>query len=199
MVPVDQTVFDNLRGNCYAACIASVLEMKLEDVPWPNGNNDDFAGIYETWFAELNLQVVYAVPGVPMPKGYLIASVPSPRFPGSNHAVVIKDGRVVHDPHPSRASLRDDLSEVTCVDLLTILDPTRPVRVGRNPIDSAIALSAIELQVRLDDLRAFARDAAYALDTVSRGSTVAPTPTDECGLVLVRHRDVLRRAGLWRA
>lgn len=42
---------------------------------------------------------------------HMIASGPSPRHEGSTHSVVWyggRDGRVVHDPHPSRDGLAGD-------------------------------------------------------------------------------------------
>lgn len=34
MKPVDQTTFGFPGGNCFSACIASLLEMPLDDVPY---------------------------------------------------------------------------------------------------------------------------------------------------------------------
>ena len=33
MIPVMQTKFD-IEGNCFAACVASILEVSIDEVPW---------------------------------------------------------------------------------------------------------------------------------------------------------------------
>ena len=43
--------------------------------------------------------------GRDVPRGYAIASGPSPRGTNIQHAVVVKDGELWHDPHPSRAGV----------------------------------------------------------------------------------------------
>lgn len=129
MIPVDQTIFDNKRGNCYAACIASIFELSLEFVPSPNGNDDDFWPIYHSWFEKGNARVVTLTRGewVP-PESYLIGTVKSPRFENTDHAVVIYGGKVVHDPHPSKQSIAEDISKVTHVDFIFPIDPSKPIR-----------------------------------------------------------------------
>lgn len=48
MIPVDQTTFGNGTGNCFQACLASILELKLDEVP-------NFCVKYgdDTWWPEL--------------------------------------------------------------------------------------------------------------------------------------------------
>ena len=61
MKPVMQTIFpsdDNpLRGNCFAACIASLLEMSLEDVPHLT-EHDDWRERTNDWLGGLGLGMV---------------------------------------------------------------------------------------------------------------------------------------------
>ncbi|OJU64550.1 MAG: hypothetical protein BGO01_20795 [Armatimonadetes bacterium 55-13] len=101
MVGVYQTIFDSKRGNCNAACYASVLEVPIESIPDnPNGSWDERVQLLKSWLAERNLYslCLRSVEGT-LP-GYSIASIKSPRFPDSNHAVVCLDGRIVWDPFP---------------------------------------------------------------------------------------------------
>jgi hypothetical protein len=110
MIPVDQTVMGKM-GNCMAACIASVLEIPLEEVPECHGGV--WVQRHMDWLAERNLQLV----NMPITSdrrketgeayffyyGYCLLTAKSPRTEGY-HCVVVKDGAIVHDPHPERAA-----------------------------------------------------------------------------------------------
>lgn len=134
MKPIDQTVFGAGKGNCFAACVAAVLELPIEKVP---NFCVDFG---EEWFAELEkwlepfgLAAVsfcfdhgrqvsdpevlsgffngersfYVRKDVP-----LILSGLNPD--GVAHSVVL-DGTTIHDPNPRRrglASYRDIIALV---------------------------------------------------------------------------------------
>jgi hypothetical protein len=129
VIPVDQTIFDNKRGNCWAACVASIFEVPLESVPGPSGIDEDFWPDYHKWLADRNATVVSLTRGEWVPAGYVIGSVMSPRHEGTQHAVVIYRGKVVHDPHPSKTSEGDDFSKVIGVDLIFPLDPSKPIGI----------------------------------------------------------------------
>lgn len=126
MKPVDQTRFgvgepDIAPGNCWAACIASILELRLEDLPdeldhWRPGCKPeeswlphfremaDFLRSRNFCLAEVACRSLTAWdPDYFQP--YLIISGPSPRNPKVNHAVVGRGNEYVHDPHPSRKFL----------------------------------------------------------------------------------------------
>ena len=102
MKPVDQTTYGLNNGNCFSACIASILEIPLEEVPlflgahWPG---------FAPWLAERGLAASIYRSEVYVPRGYSIAGGQSLRFAGRNHACVARDGAVVHDPHFSRDGL----------------------------------------------------------------------------------------------
>jgi hypothetical protein len=111
MTPVDQ-VRDFEWGDCLQACLASVLDLKLNDVP-------DFIKIYgPKWFTELcvwlgkrgkyaiyvstaNSLISYVYPQ----NLYWIGVGDGPR--GVRHAVVCLHNEVVHDPHTSRGGLEE--------------------------------------------------------------------------------------------
>ena len=126
MTPVDQTEFSNVdvepvtHGNCLSACLASILDMPIADIP-------NYATVYQQtgkWiddFESLLLGRGYQLleffyfpqngtwedllkqsPGI---DGYFICCGPSPRESAGGHAVIYKDGVLFHDPHPSRAGL----------------------------------------------------------------------------------------------
>jgi hypothetical protein len=109
--PVDQTTYGINDGNCFSACLASILEMPLEEVP-------SFLGPYWDnflpWLAARGLSAsLYRRDYVP--PGYSIAGGPSKRFAGRMHACVAYDGIVVHDPHPSRDGLPNGIVEYVVI------------------------------------------------------------------------------------
>lgn len=114
MIPVDQAITDrsdeNGRlGDCVRACLASLLEVPLKYVPhviehpewWTCARlavRDLTDGEKDLIGVDDRNQVI-----VPMP---VIASGPSPRGDWL-HAVIVDSatGKLLHDPHPSRAGL----------------------------------------------------------------------------------------------
>jgi len=118
--PIDQRYFAPPEGDCWIACIASILERPIEQFDevhrlhtekardWyergcpANGFEWDpvlaslhRVGVHPTWMVE---------PCTVVPHGYAIASGQSPRGDWL-HAVVAHYGAQVHDPHPSRDGL----------------------------------------------------------------------------------------------
>lgn len=54
--PVYQTIFGKTNGNCFAACIASILEMDLEDVPhFCRGDNPEWMFDLNEWLYQFGL------------------------------------------------------------------------------------------------------------------------------------------------
>jgi hypothetical protein len=102
---VDQTTFGEKNGNCFSACVASILELPIEDVPI-------FVEV-KNWWGEFLSWL--------KPRGYYalcyhlkdcdksvlddyeinILSGKSPRG-DFLHAVVANGSKILHDPHPSR-------------------------------------------------------------------------------------------------
>lgn len=122
MIPVNQTRFatdseTEAPGNCYAACIASILELKLRDVPdeanyWKPGMSNKESWIpynkeVHKFLRERGLTLI-EIPEKSVFFGgeifdcYSIISGPSPRNNSVNHAVVGQGNSFVHDPHPSK-------------------------------------------------------------------------------------------------
>lgn len=122
MKPITQTRFGDPEGNCFASCVASILECPLSDLPdlndLPEGRN------WLEWFndglAGKGAGVFYAAASADDPfngyipnGGHFIASGPGPR--GLPHSVVMRalPGKVdaggivdqtnelAHDPNPS--------------------------------------------------------------------------------------------------
>ena len=103
MIPIEQTILTPPDGNCFAACVASILEVPLAEVPsvpepawWP---------ALEAWLAPRGLAVLhFAVrpEDIYRPPGYAILHADAPRDPEVKHAVVVRDGEIVWNPHPMR-------------------------------------------------------------------------------------------------
>lgn len=105
MIPVEQTMVwspESPDGNCFDACIASILECPIEEVP--HYTDPKWLQKYWYWLQDRGWDLDYQLfrEGEAPPEGYAILAVKSPRGP-IEHAVVIKDGEIVWDPHPERA------------------------------------------------------------------------------------------------
>lgn len=104
MIPVFQTKFYP-EGNCLDACIASILEIPLEDCP--NYHGDRWTRVYSEFLYNKGFR--YVIDRKPNnedeepPQGYQIAVIQSPRGDWL-HAVVALDGVIIHDPYPGADS-----------------------------------------------------------------------------------------------
>jgi hypothetical protein len=116
--PVDQNGFGRPQGNCYAACLASILEVPLDWIPEGTRNHEHA----NPFLAPLGLRLVQ-LPKNDMrigPRVLHILTGPSPRGNETLHATVGRGGQIIHDPHPSRAGLAGTERQVT---LLVALVP----------------------------------------------------------------------------
>ncbi len=112
MIPVDQDLFGPEEGNCVAACVASLLELPLADVPNICAAS---SGPPEQWLERLNAWLRrYGLVAVLLDTAdffdwswfggaWCIVSGKSER--GLLHATVWRDGQLVHDPHPSKSGI----------------------------------------------------------------------------------------------
>ena len=127
MIPIDQTIFGFTEGNCYAACLASILELPLKGVPnfcaakdaWPDNAHQwllDCFGfsvitILYNDFAKNYYKDTYAILGGQSPRG---------QSRNEGHACVWINGRIIHDPHPSK----DGLIEPDEITFILAADPS---------------------------------------------------------------------------
>lgn len=95
MIPVRQTLFGP-GGDCYPACLASLLDCRLADVPALDGPG--WAARLRGWLAARGLRPVFLRGGGEPPGGPCVASVRT--VTGHAHAVVCDGGKIVHDPAP---------------------------------------------------------------------------------------------------
>ena len=119
MTPVDQTTFGFPGGNCFSACVASLLDLEVSDVPYFMAS-DPWWRRFEKWL---------------LPRGYWPVMVPVDRnwsppglhillgdtADGTPHSVVARGRKIVHDPHPGKPGLAQRGQTVAIVPL----DPRR--------------------------------------------------------------------------
>lgn len=125
MTPQNQEFLHNpeagINGDCFRACIASLLDLPIAEVP-------HFCNS-ETWFTDTQRFLsekgydypggweVSENPGIETfagVDGYYIGSGPSPRFPDAHHAVICKAGQVIFDPHPDKTGILE-LKYIDCI------------------------------------------------------------------------------------
>lgn len=152
MIPADQSTFGPF-GNCFAACIASLLEVPAETVPnfmlglpsW-DPNDSEAAGRWaraflaavNAWLAPRGLWYfeLWVDGGLPR---YLTDATPTSAYwlgvgpveGGAYHAVVMRGAEMVHDPHPRRTGLER-------VEIIGLLVPFDPAKAEREAEDAAL-------------------------------------------------------------
>lgn len=133
MIPVTQTkvvVNDSqgnmiVRGNCYPAVIASLLELPIQDVPnievLYEMQTISWKEVLDGFLAHFGYKIVE--------NGYLkhfstmsdiqeeykdrYYMVTGPSVRGVNHIVIYQNGKMVFDPHPTREGIvREDYFEI---------------------------------------------------------------------------------------
>lgn len=113
MTPVSQSKLytpDAIHnGNCFAACLASLLDLPLWMVPPFEDmfGRAEWRGRVEDWLERMFTLTLVKTDGHPfesLPRFY-IGSGLSPR--GVRHSVIYERGVVVHDPHPSGAGIAE--------------------------------------------------------------------------------------------
>lgn len=118
MKPVFQTDTTFKTGNCGEACVASILEIELSDIPMLHNQDDPEDGAtycrnlrkFLSKFGMSFIDVSMVEDCDPMDffkDCWVVASGKSPRATEDwqKHAVVWRNGEIVHDPHPNGSGL----------------------------------------------------------------------------------------------
>lgn len=112
MIPIQQTLFGPKEGNCFQACLASIFELPLDQVPHVV-LEDDWETALQDWLAKFDLYYVVAM--VPQcrtqdwhPEGYHLIGGKNGSGSGVYHSVVGYKGEMVWDPHPAKCGLEED-------------------------------------------------------------------------------------------
>lgn len=144
MIPVRQTLWDGNNpwgiGNCYSACLASILEVPLDCVPcFYCENGTQFMWFYERWLNGFGWSI-QNVSGEgrlcewdKVSPAWCIGSG-TPLYQqetGNWHAVVVYQQSIWFDPWPDGPALGE--SDIVVLDYLVPLDPSRPPRLPTEP------------------------------------------------------------------
>ncbi len=114
MKPVKQTrvnmIYENPseRGNCFAACIASILEIECEDVfqVQEHFHESDWPEQLNNWLISRGYRWRYAtIDEIRSNDTPIIVVGTSPRDCSILHTVIFVDGKMVHDPHPDNSGI----------------------------------------------------------------------------------------------
>lgn len=116
------------RGDCWSACLASLLEVPIDAVPVPHSDDPEHHWFDETQQA-LAAHGYYAVcASIEIyPAGYWIAAVPSLNLTGADgkpelHVVVMQDGCVAHDPAlGKRYDVGTPIGDLTVLDAFVLV------------------------------------------------------------------------------
>lgn len=118
----DQTILHDpdkkQYGNCMQACVASLLDLPMEEVPHFHHDGCDAPTFWER-VEEFFLSKGYVMSYGNMYDCINISSGPSKR--GTTHCVLTQQDKLLHDPHPSR----NGLIEVTHNYHVVPIDPSK--------------------------------------------------------------------------
>lgn len=118
---VDQTILykpgGSEKGNCTEAAVASILGLTLDQVPDFRAKGvENFWDEFEDFINSRGFHPL-RLDGNWIPDVLYLASGLSPR--GVHHMVLMRGGKLVHDPHPSKAGI----SETNHIWVLVPFDP----------------------------------------------------------------------------
>lgn len=140
MFKVDQTTFGGKdapleqQGNCFQACVATVLQMPLEEAFDARQDADDkWFDEFVKWLEQYGLGCIWIETTLEKPapcsafRGIHIAECMSKTlYQGENHVVVINDGLLFHDPNPHAK----EQGNIQGVYIFVPLSPYKLVRGG---------------------------------------------------------------------
>lgn len=140
---VHQTQFheDPSGGDCTETALACLLGISREEVPdFPKGENAEQARAMEDFVNSLGFELLRSYPdpnrgrGARIYEGYYLASGITERYEGKvKHMVVMKDGKLHHDPHPDGSGLVEIQASYALV-------PFDPAEFTRKTIDLPLKL-----------------------------------------------------------
>lgn len=142
MTPVFQTIVDHGEGDCLRACIASILDLGIDDVPnFRAGlkHGDPTPDRSREWLAGRNLRrlripmldqnLPYLCEGADSGPYLVLATVQSQMFENTHHCVVCRINgfskekpwiEIVHDPNPNNQPYPADLMPIEISVLIPI-------------------------------------------------------------------------------
>lgn len=97
MVKVRQRVVSHQYGDCFPACLASILELPIEVIP--NDHSSRWMEIQRIYLDQFGLEITYHNSEGPIwSESPWIASVKSKNYDGVTHAIIMQGSEVLFDP-----------------------------------------------------------------------------------------------------
>lgn len=97
MKPVKQRTVNPQYGDCFSACLASLLELPIEVVP--NDHSEQWFPIVRLFLSQFGLALSFHNAQSPIwDESPWIASVRSNNFAEVTHAIIMQNGEVLFDP-----------------------------------------------------------------------------------------------------
>lgn len=162
MKKVYQTKFGSPDGNCFAACVASILEIGIDEVPDFKEGNGEWYQKYKQWLRNYAYDFI-AIKGFDSedkdfcPHVYSIVGGTSPR--GLDHAVVYFGMEMVHDPHPDGGGITDIQDWIYFVPMypnlrtLELMEKLVAADKVMRAIDKAVEGGNLDARIAITDLR----------------------------------------------
>ena len=113
VIPITQKILNFENGDCFSACVASILELPLTCVPNFNiPSQDSFVHNLEKWCKKQTFILLdITIDDVALLSDCIvIANGSSPRATENwhRHSVVWQAGKMLHDPHPGGFGIDGD-------------------------------------------------------------------------------------------
>ena len=96
MKPQKQKICSENNGDCFRACVASMLELPNDD-NLPNPHGDAWLTEWLKWFGGIGLRLSWHHKSI-WRDGFWIASVQSKNFENTTHAIIMRGLHVFFDP-----------------------------------------------------------------------------------------------------
>jgi hypothetical protein len=94
---VKQRIVNSQYGDCFGACLASLLELPIEVIP--NDHSPAWFEIQRIFLNQFGLSLTFHNSQSPIwSESPWIASVKSKNYQGVTHAIIVKDSEVLFDP-----------------------------------------------------------------------------------------------------
>lgn len=134
MKPVFQTKYGKEKGNCFQACVASLFEMELEDVP-DFCNHEPLEEWYESFILWLRDRGFSSIPvkidkknnllrGSRYKDCFLIVSG-NRKEDGVKHSTIYLHNECIHNPHKKCRGIIPDV-----IDIIFPLDPMKTISLS---------------------------------------------------------------------
>ena len=132
MKPEYQTKWGKGHGNCFQCALASILELKPETVPdFCNEYGDEWHEEVVKWLNQYGLSLITIEPRNKKLDDYKLKNcillVCVKNDDDVNHAVIYKNGKIIHDPNFWYCGEY----ELETIDLIILMNPAEAIKNGK--------------------------------------------------------------------